>query len=329
MKYLKLFVCFLMIVFSSFCYAQNKTAPTSNATSATKKIITVNGPQAPVSNIKHDKIGNILISSFEGIFRYDGKSFTNLTSKVVSASFWDVLEDRRGNLWIASLDSGVYYYDGKSFQHYTSKDGLGSNRVWCIYEDKAGSIWFGTDGGATRYDGKSFRHYPIETFQANPNIISNVHSIIEDKTGKFLFGTSGYACVFDGKTCTPLTNKDGSRISFVRSIIRDKKGNIWLGSNTSLWRYDGKTFSNFPGDALFIREGKKGNIWALGISANNGRWTLSRYDEKPMANKKPTVIELNQNLGMMPGILAANDGTVWYGASDGVYRYDGNTITRL
>jgi ligand-binding sensor domain-containing protein len=328
MKDLKLFVFFLMTVFSSFCYAQNKTVLTSDVMSETKKIITASGPKAPVSNIKHDKKGNILISSFEGIFRYDGKSFTNLTSKIGSASFWDVLEDRRGNLWIASLDSGVYYYDGKSFQHYTSKDGLGSNRVWCIYEDKAGSIWFGTDGGASRYDGKSFRHYTIETFQANPNIINNVHSIIEDKTGKFWFGTDGAACVFDGKTFTPLTNKDGSRLSFIRSIIKDKKGNIWLGSTTSLWRYDGNTFNNFPGNASFVREDKKGNIWALGMSVS-GRWTLSRFDEKPMANKKPTVIELNQNLGMMPGILPVNDGTIWYGASDGVYRYDGNTITRL
>ena len=27
------------------------------------------------------------------------------------------------------------------------------------------------------------------------------------------------------------------------------------------------------------------------------------------------------------GILEANDGCIWFGAYDGVYRYDGNTIT--
>jgi ligand-binding sensor domain-containing protein len=27
------------------------------------------------------------------------------------------------------------------------------------------------------------------------------------------------------------------------------------------------------------------------------------------------------------GILEANDGSIWFGAFDGVYRYDGKTIT--
>ena len=27
------------------------------------------------------------------------------------------------------------------------------------------------------------------------------------------------------------------------------------------------------------------------------------------------------------GLFAANDGSIWIGASDGVYRYDGKTIT--
>src|SRR5687767_291032 len=242
MKYVKLFALFLMIVFSSFCYAQNKTLLTSNAVSETDKAITPHGPNAPVHNIKHDRNGNILIASSDGVFRYDGKSFSNLTSKVSSAGFWDVLEDRRGNLWFASEGSGVYYYDGKSVKHFTTREGLGSNRVYCIYEDRTGNIWFGTEGGASHYDGKSFRNYEIKSFEANPNNPNYVYSIIEDKTGKFWFGTHGAACVFDGKTFTPLINKDGSTFSFVRSIIKDKKGTIWFSSTTGLWRYDGNTF---------------------------------------------------------------------------------------
>ena len=30
---------------------------------------------------------------------------------------------------------------------------------------------------------------------------------------------------------------------------------------------------------------------------------------------------------MLFGILEANDGSIWFGAFDGVYRYNGNTIT--
>jgi hypothetical protein len=89
-----------------------------------------------------------------GVLRYDGKSFTNITSAISSPSFWDVLEDRKGNLWFGTRDSGVYCYPwaplragGKSFQHFTTKDGIDSNSALHIYEDKAGNIWFATGGG--------------------------------------------------------------------------------------------------------------------------------------------------------------------------------------
>src|SRR3989337_1468619 len=131
-----------MFVLYSSCKGQNKTV--------TKDVITFHGPNSITRTMKQDRKGNIWIASWEGIFRYDGKSFTNVTSKVSSARFFSVLEDRKGNFWFASVGSGVYYYDGKSFQNFTTKDGLASDRVTNIYEDKSGKIWFGTEGGASR-----------------------------------------------------------------------------------------------------------------------------------------------------------------------------------
>ena len=53
---------------------------------------------------------------------------------------------------------------------------------------------------------------------------------------------------------------------------------------------------------------------------------VSRYDEQSLSNKKPIVTEITQSLNLF-GILEANDGSIWFGAFDGVHRYDGNTIT--
>jgi ligand-binding sensor domain-containing protein len=50
-----------------------------------------------------------------------------------------------------------------------------------------------------------------------------------------------------------------------------------------------------------------------------------------LSNKKPAVTVIASRYerikGMIFGILEAYDGTIWFGALDGVYRYDGNTIT--
>jgi ligand-binding sensor domain-containing protein len=304
MKYT--FGLFLIFVFCTACERQNKTdLPKDNTKSETKEAVISYGPSSVTRTIKQDRNGNIWIASWEGVFRYDGKSFTNITSKVSSARFFSVLEDRKGNFWFGSIGSGVYYYDGNSFQNFTTKEGLLNNDVVSIYEDKKGNIWFGVFGGASCYDGKSFRNYIIngdsmnedrtgKTFPDRPPY--EVTSIIEDKTGKFWFATRGKAFVYDarlndevgqGKTFTVFTNK-GKPFTNVGTIIEDKKGNIWLGGY-GLWRYDGSTFTNFTQNSvLYVYEDRNGNIWTSSVShPSDQNWVLSRYEAKSLDTRSP------------------------------------------
>jgi ligand-binding sensor domain-containing protein len=329
MNYTHIFTLFLMLGFCSSCGQNQRKGQEIIINSENKGVITAHGPKWITRNVIQDRQGNIWIAAFDGIFRYDGKSFTNITSKVSSARFFSILEDRKGNFWFGSIGSGVYYYDGKSFQNFTTKDGLAGNNVTCIYEDKTGNVWF----GASRYDGESFRNFTTKDGLSN----NDVNSVIEDKTGKFWFATRGDTFVYDGKTFTVFTH-DGKPFTNVRSMIEDKKGNIWLGGANGLWRYDGSTFTNFTQKFVgHVIEDKKGNIWTSSESAegpawvgsetgNIQAWALSRYDGKSLSNTKPTVSEI-KNKGMIFGILEDDKGSIWFGAFDGVHRYDGKTIT--
>ncbi|MBS0026456.1 ligand-binding sensor domain-containing protein [Chitinophaga sp. 22321] len=350
MKYTQIYLLLWIFVFSTSC-GQGQTAVKKNIINSENKDVSISGgPNGITRNIIQDRKGNIWMASWEGVFRYDGKSFINITGKVSSARFFSLLEDSKGNFWFGSIGSGVYYYDGKSFQNFTIRDGLLNNDVGSIYEDKKGNIWFGVFGGASRYDGKSFRNYIIngdamnedrtrKTFPARPPY--EVNAIIEDKTGRFWFATRGNTFVYDGKTFTVFTHED-KPFKNVRSIIEDRKGNIWLGGPNGLWCYDGSAFTNFTQKFVgYIIEDKNGNIWTSserdssqasvlsrydGKSLSNQPWALSRYDGKSLSNKRPTVTEIANN-PMFFGILASNDGSIWFGAVDGVRRYDGNTIT--
>ncbi len=331
---------FLMFVFCASCGQNQTNVPEDNIKSEIKDI----GPNIMVRNIKKGRNGAILIagpnnSSFGDVFRYDGKSFTNLTSKVGSHIFWDVLEDRRGNSWFTSTDSGVYYDNGKSIQHFTTTEGLANNRVTSVYEDKAGIIWFGTGGGVSRYDGKSFRNFTSSNaplFYKERHWNNDIHTIIEDKTGKLWVGTRGDAFVYDGKKFTTLIHK-GEPFLDVWSIMEDRKGTIWLSGNNGfkvsrtggLWRYDGSTFTKVSERGAYaIIEDKKGNIWTTG-PVNPANWTVqavSRYDAKSLYSNNPTVTEIRSGKSFY-GISEANDGSIWFGDATGVYRYDGKTIT--
>jgi ligand-binding sensor domain-containing protein len=288
-----------------------------------KDTVTSYGPNTMVRNVKKGKNGTILIAaSWSGVFRYDGKVFTNITSKIGSRRYWDVLEDRRGNLWFATTYSGVYYYDGKQFKHFTTKEGLPSDAIMCIYEDKAGIIWFGTGNGISRYDGKSFRNF------TNKEGLSNIDvtTIIEDKTGKLWIGTRGDTYTYDGKKYIALANKDAKAFKNVWAITEDRKGNIWLGAD-ALWRYDGNSFIKVSQTgASAIIEDKKGDIWTTG-GVDGSTWAFFRYDQKNLYSKDPTVTEIMKRGPALFGMLEANDGIIWIGASDGVYRYDGKNFT--
>jgi ligand-binding sensor domain-containing protein len=328
-RYIDKYVLPLMLIFCTSCGQNQAEGKKIIINSETKGVVTPYGPKWITRNVIQDRQGNIWIASFDGIFRYDGKSFLNITSKVTSARFFSILEDKKGNFWLGSIGSGVYYYDGKSFQNFTTRDGLARNSVTCIYEDKTGNVWF----GASRYDGKSFRNFTTKEGLSN----NDVNSVIEDKTGKFWFATRGDTFIYDGKTFSVFTH-DGKPFTNVRSMIEDKKGNIWLGGPEGLWRYDGSTFTNFTQKSVgHIIEDKKGNIWTCSESAespswvgsqtgNIQDWALSRYDGNSLSNERPTVSEI-RNKGMIFGFLIAFDGSIWFGGFDGVHRYDGNTIT--
>ena len=134
----------------------------------------------------------------------------------------------------------------------------------------------------------------------------------------------------------------------VWGITEDRKGNIWFGGSiikdrrsngrrgdtvfveNGLWRYDGSAFTkiNQRGTSAII-EDKKGNIWTTGAVNPNGvgAWKLLRYDQKSLYNKEPAVTEIMSIERMLRGILEANDGSIWFGSLNGVYRYDGKTVT--
>ena len=67
-----------------------------------------------------------------------------------------------GDLWFGSITGGATRYDGKSFRKWTKKEGLASNDVHWILEDRDGAIWLATTGGVSRHDGKSFTNYTVK-----------------------------------------------------------------------------------------------------------------------------------------------------------------------
>ncbi|MBK6774805.1 MAG: hypothetical protein IPG74_02770 [Flavobacteriales bacterium] len=61
------------------------------------------------------------------------------------------------------------------FQHLTTDHGLSDNAITCVYEDRAGFIWIGTERGLNRYDGS--------TVQQVVGSEASIAAVLEDRQG--------------------------------------------------------------------------------------------------------------------------------------------------
>ncbi len=248
-----------------------------------------------------------------------------------------IIQDKAGNFWFGTSGEGVYRYDGKEFTQFTEKDGLSKNSVWSLIEDKSGNIWFGTDDGLSRYDGKTISKIPftitssIGAGMAMPQTDKNiVWSIFQDKKGILWFGTADGIICYDGNNFTrfldnhTIVNDSSLTLKSVQCMFEDKNGNLWFGSGPMAFEgiafFDGKTLTKFkPQNENWIRkitEDENGTL--LFATRHNGMITYN--------GKNFTDFSEPQNLrkDLINTILVDSKGNIWY-ASD--YTNDNDAST--
>jgi signal transduction histidine kinase/ligand-binding sensor domain-containing protein len=153
----------------------------------------------------------------------------------------DLLEDRQGILWIATL-GGISRFDGERFENFTTENGLPNNCIHCVCEDAQGHLWFGTDSGVLRYDGRTFQ--TIRSLD-----IVSVSKIIQDHSGKFWFATLNGAVHY-----TPGHTPPAIRIQqTIADQVYPETAKIEVPASTRqlVFEYKGKSFRTLPRDMLY------------------------------------------------------------------------------
>ena len=79
----------------------------------------------------------------------------SLEQGLSQSSVMDILQDRRGYVWLATED-GLDRYDGLSFKVYkhdpADAASLPSSFVWDVDEDAAGNLWVATTSGLAMWE---------------------------------------------------------------------------------------------------------------------------------------------------------------------------------
>jgi signal transduction histidine kinase/ligand-binding sensor domain-containing protein/ActR/RegA family two-component response regulator len=207
----------------------------------------------------------------------------------------------------------------------TMDNGLLSNAVRTIVQDRRGFIWMGTDNGLCRYDGTRVVSYPLPETATSQAVVA----LVCDPDDNLLLGTADGVLrfTFANEQFTPLPIEELS--APVTHLSIDQSGNLWIATNgqgvlcLSLTDAE-KPVSTYSLNAI---DGKVAQVYT---DANQRQWAISHTG-------MPALWQLNKSKNMFeaasrqPGVvlrsalcmLQSSDGRLWLGTdNDGLLWID-------
>ncbi len=267
------------------------------------------------------------------VFNDNNKTFENFFIDGMPRFFpiTTLFEDKNKNLWFGTMHGGLYRYNRKSgkFKIFDIRDGLSSNFITCIAEDRYGKIWVGTEAGITKIYGDNLTVYN----QTNGFLGGMVICITIDAEDNILIGTfENGLSIYKGEFLIfsqPCNLPDQQ----IFSILEDSNKKIWFGTDDGIFLYDPSHKKNThfewikgaidkPAKIRFIKEDRQKNIW-IG-TYNNG---LFEYFSK--TGKLESNFDIFSTLPSTSKQITAldtdNNGSLWIGANDRLLNYNIST----
>lgn len=295
-----------------------------------------------VAGMMRDSRGFLWFATYDGLSRFDGKNFVSYSQRdgLIYGRVNDLIESRDGTYWVAtnggvssfvpSRDSRVSSASSSSssgqrgrvvlplFTNYKIGEDKSSNLVSAILEDRAGRIWFGTQGGLymlNRQDPKHpFQPVPIG-YPNKPDQLFEVDKLLEDDEGSLWLGSIyGLSRRLPDGRFIHYSVFPGEGIDSIRAIHEDSEGRLWIGHQFGLLIFKpepaAKVGSSFVAlEKLARQQNLQAGRLQLPSAVGEARWYTTAdglIDQRVRA------------------ICESDDGHIWLGTlSGGLAEFDG------
>lgn len=277
----------------------------------------------------------------------------NIENGLSQNTIYDVLQDQRGLIWVATQD-GLNLYDGHRFIDFHAKlddpTSISHSYTRALAEDSQGRLWIGTWGGGLNLFNRADRTFTHIRHDANnPNSLSSdlVRTLYLDPMDDNILwiGTEGgglnrYNTETGAFKVYRQGGEDGFESEWVISVLRDRYNTLWVGTtDAGLYRLDPDqdTFRVYTAkldDASAIPEN---NIPTIHEDALGRLWIGTEGGGLALYDRESDTF-INYFSQGHPGGLAADSvfailesestpGRFWLGTNGGLYLFENNQFT--
>lgn len=183
----------------------------------------------------------------------------------------DMMDDQRGNIWIATDHQGLFVYNKNtgaitSLRHHRSQLlSLASDNVTCMTIDREGTIWVGH-----LKTGLSYTSDANNMMQPHAQSAGDVLTIAYDTKGNLWMGTDGDGVYIEHANGT--IQKTALPNITVMSLISDGKGGMWAGTynqglyhltDAAHWKRYAVDLGTFPTEYVWtLAADNQGRVWS-------------------------------------------------------------------
>lgn len=243
---------------------------------------------------------------------------------------YDLYEDSRRQVWVATMGGGLYRYaaDG-TVLHLTSRDGLPSDFVRCVTEDREGNLWVGMEnGGLCRLKPVTFQSLGLRQGLAS----DHVTSVCESTNHNFWIALDGDGLdelLTDGEV-EHYGSGQGLMNGHVWAVLEDHQGGVWAGTWDGLYHRSGSGRFVDLSDSLTIGR----QIFAIYQDHQNHIWVGQQGFSAltQMQGDERTIVRIPESSPSLDVRVMVQDsaGGFWAGTeNDGLYCLKAGRWTRF
>lgn len=113
-----------------------------------------------INDIKEDRLcvvvqesrERLLIAGFNGLYELNNSGLSIITGVDGGWKPVCIYEDKSGRIWVGTERKGVFQISNNEVEVMDEENGMPSNTIKDIFEDRSGNIWFVTGWGIVKYD---------------------------------------------------------------------------------------------------------------------------------------------------------------------------------